>query len=84
MTFNEVVFTYIDSRLFGIIDTRMKKLIDMYEQEYFDVEEMQQLLDITDEIIKNNDDKEFLKYANEFRELVKYAVDNKCVLGCLF
>ena len=84
MTFNEVVFTYIDSRLFGIIDTRMKKLIDMYEEEYFDVEEMQQLLDITDEIIKNNDDKEFLKYANEFRELVKYAVDNKCVLGCLF
>ena len=84
MTFNEVVFAYMDDRLFRIINLKMNKIIEMYEEEYVDPDEVPDLLKLVEETIMGNDDEEFLKYANEFFKLVQYAYKNNTMVGFLF
>ena len=82
--FNEVVYCYLEDKLYNVINKKMDKLINMYEEEYIDNDEMKVLKEIVEGIISKETDDDFLKYSNELMELINFAIEKDTILGFLF
>lgn len=84
MTFHEDTFCLLESYLFNFIDKECDLSINMYEEEIAELEQLPKILEITERMINNSDDKEFIKLAEEFKSLVSKAIDFKTCVGFYF
>ena len=84
MKFHEDKFYLMEEYLFNFIDAECNLLINMYEEEWIEGENLQKTLEITDRMINNCDNEEFLILAKEFRQLVEKAVEANTCVGCFF
>jgi len=75
MMFNEATFLLMEEYLFNFIDAETGLIITMYEEEWAEVDMLPMLFEITERMINNSDNDEFIKLADEFLELVKKAID---------
>ena len=84
MKFHEDLYLLMEEYLFNFIDDECDLLINMYEEEWIEGDNLPKALEITDRMINNSDNEEFLKLAKEFRELVKKAIELNTCVGCFF
>lgn len=84
MVFNEKKYIFIEKRLFDFINEKCDSYICMYEDEVIENDKLQTVKNITESLIQNSDEDEFLEFANEFLELVKYAIEAKVPVGFCF
>ena len=84
MKFHEDKFYLMEEYLFNFIDAECNLLINMYEEEWIEGENLQKTLEITDRMINNCDNEEFLILAKEFRQLVEKAIEANTCVGCFF
>lgn len=82
--FNEKVFLLMEKYLFNFINKECGLLINMYEEEYAEPEQLPKILEITNRMICNSDNDEFLKYANQFKTIVEKAIELQTVVGFCF
>ncbi|WP_026834591.1 hypothetical protein [Eubacterium xylanophilum] len=84
MKFHEDTYLLMEKYLFNFIDAECNLLINMYEEEWIEGENLQKTLEITDRMINNSDNEEFLELAKEFRNLVLRAIEVNTCVGCFF
>lgn len=84
MKFHEDKFYLMEEYLFNFIDAECNLLINMYEEEWIEGENLQKTLEITDRMINNCDNEEFLILAKKFRQLVEKAIEANTCVGCFF
>lgn len=84
MKFHEDGYYLLEEYLFNFINVECDLLINMYEEEWIEGENLPKVLEITERMINNSDDEEFLKLANEFRNLVEKAIQCQTCMGCFF
>ena len=84
MKFHEDKFYLMEKYLFNFIDAECNLLINMYEEEWIEGDNLKKTLEITDRMINNSDNEEFLELAKEFRNLVLKAIEVNTCVGCFF
>jgi hypothetical protein len=84
MKFHEDTYLLMEDYLFNFIDDECHLLINMYEEEWIDGENLPKALEITNRMINNCDNEEFIKLATEFRGLIEKAIEYKTCVGCYF
>ncbi len=84
MKFHEDTYLLMEKYLFNFIDAECNLLINMYEEEWIEGDNLQKVLKITERMIGNSDNEEFIKLANEFYKLVEKAIENDTCVGCYF
>lgn len=84
MKFHEETFLLMEKYLFNFIDAECDLLINMYEEEWIEGDNLSKTLEITDRMINNCDNDEFIELAKEFRVLVEKAVQYGTCVGCYF
>ena len=84
MKFHEDKFYLMEKYLFNFIDAECNLLINMYEEEWIEGDNLKKNLEITDRMINNSDNEEFLELAKEFRNLVLKAIEVNTCVGCFF
>ncbi len=84
MKFHEDTYCFMEKYLFNFIDAECNLLINMYEEEWIENDNLTKTLEITDRMINNSDNEEFIELAKEFRDLVVKAIDNNTCVGCFF
>jgi hypothetical protein len=84
MKFHEDSYLLMEKYLFNFIDAECKLLINMYEEEWIEGENLTKTLEITERMINNCDDDEFVELAKEFRGLIVKAIENNTCVGCFF
>ncbi len=82
--FHEDTYLLMEKYLFNFIDAECNLLINMYEEEWIEGENLQKTLQITDRMINNCDNDEFIELAKEFRMLVEKAIEYNTCVGCYF
>jgi len=84
MRFHEDKYCLMEEYLFNFIDAECNLLINMYEEEFADQEVLPSVLEITERMIASSDNNEFIKLADEFKELVKKAIQFNTCIGFFF
>ncbi len=84
MKFHEDTYYLMEKYLFNFIDAECNLLINMYEEEWIEGDNLPKTLEITDRMINNCDNEEFLELAKEFRTLVEKAIEHNTCVGCFF
>lgn len=84
MKFHEDAYLLMEKYLFHFIDAECNLLINMYEEEWIEGDNLPKTLQITDRMINNCDNDEFIKMAKEFRNLVEKAIQYNTCVGCYF
>lgn len=84
MRFHEDKYCLMEEYLFNFIDAECNLLINMYEEEFADQDTLPSILEITERVINSSDNAEFIKLANEFKVLVKKAIQFNTCIGFFF
>ncbi len=84
MKFHEDAFYLMEEYLFNFIDAECNLLINMYEEEWIEDDNLPKALDITNRMINNSDNEEFIRLAEQFRNLIEKAIEHKTCVGCFF
>lgn len=84
MVFDEKKYNYIEKRLFDFINAKFGLYICMYEEEYIEYEQLKDVKELTENLIKNSGEEEFLQFANEFLKLINFAITHEVPVGLLF
>ena len=84
MLFNEETYYFLEKKLFDFINVECDMLINMYEEEIADPSKLLKIQDTTDLLLRNNDDEKFSELIEEFKELLKLAIEKKTCMGFYF
>ncbi len=84
MKFHEDTFCLMEKYLFNFINTECGLLINMYEEEWIEEGNLKKTIEITDRMINNSDNDEFIELAIEFKKLVEKAIELNTCVGCYF
>ncbi len=74
MEFNEKQYLLLEKYLFNFICAECGLIITMYEEEWIEGDMLYAVEKITDRMIVNSDNEEFIGLANKFLDLVKLAI----------
>lgn len=84
MKFNEKEYLLLEKYLFNFICAECNLIITMYEEEWVEGDKLYIISQITNQMINNSDNEEFIKLAKEFLKLVKKAIKNNTSLVFYF
>ena len=84
MSFHEDTYIYMEEKLFDFINVELDLLINMYEEVIVENDQLPQLKDLTQCLIRNSDDDRFIRFASDFLDLVQTAIDQGTIVGFCF